>query len=82
MSRRGASAVRAGYTGVMIELARYPQLRLIAWQRDRTTRLDGREALALYESNWRFVDPQQLTPAETRLIRRLAKRYGHGVLNV
>jgi hypothetical protein len=35
----------------MIELARYPQLRLIAWQRDRTTHLDGREALVLYEFN-------------------------------
>lgn len=68
--------MRAGYTDAMIELARYPQLRLIAWQRDRNTRLDGREALALYESNWRFVDLRQLIPAETRLIRRLAKRYG------
>jgi len=66
----------------MIDLARYPQLRLIAWQRDRATQLDGREALALYEANWRFVEPQRLIPAEARLIRRLARRYGNGVLNV
>ncbi len=65
----------------MIELARYPNLRLLAWQL-HTDRIDEAEAFALYEREWRHVDVERLCPEERRLIRYLADKYGHGVLNV
>ena len=61
--------------------ADYPQLRLLLWNR-RADELDGREAFALYEANWRHIDVEHLTPAETSLIQRLAREFGNGLLNV
>lgn len=60
----------------------YPQLRAICWNRRDDALLDGEEALALYERNWRFVDAAALDPCERRFIDALAGRYGHGVLMV
>ncbi len=59
----------------------YPQLALLAWNRV-VRQVTGEEAFALYERNWRFVDPNTLTTAEAALIDRLTEQYGHGVLNV
>lgn len=66
----------------MIEIDRYPELKLLGWQRGGQRFIDEHDALALYEANWRFVDPAQLIPREAALIRQLAERHGHGVLNV
>lgn len=66
----------------MIALATYPQLHLIAWNRHDGDLIDEREALALYEANWRFVAPEQMEEAERQLLQRLIRQYGHGVLNV
>lgn len=66
----------------MIALANYPQLHLIAWNRSKDDFIEEEEALALYEANWRFVDPEQMEEAERHLLRRLIRQYGHGVLNV
>lgn len=65
-----------------IEVARYPELKLLGWQRSGQRFIDERDALALYEANWRFVDAEHLIPREAALIRQLAVRHGHGVLNV
>lgn len=59
----------------------YPELALLAWNR-AVRDIDGEEALALYEANWRFVDQDHLTPQEQALIARLTQQYGQGVLNV
>jgi hypothetical protein len=59
----------------------YPQLSLLAWNRV-VRNIAGEEAFALYESNWRFVDTDCLTPVEAALIGHLTAQYGHGVLNV
>ncbi|MFD2235692.1 hypothetical protein [Phaeospirillum tilakii] len=67
---------------MIIRLDRYPQLRDLCWNRPADSLLDGPEALALYERNWRFVEPQALTAEERDLIDQLVARYGHGVLNV
>ena len=64
-----------------IEIARYPNLHLLAWQLHRE-RLGEAEAFALYEREWRHVDRESLSEDERRLIQRLADIYGHGVLNV
>ncbi len=66
----------------MITVADYPQLQLIAWSRQPGAVLEEREALALYEANWRFIEPDQLTEQERILIDFLRNTYGNGVLNV
>jgi hypothetical protein len=40
------------------------------------------DVLALYEREWRHLDPDRLDPDERALIERLVRTYGHGVLNV
>ena len=40
------------------------------------------DACALYESNWRFVDEAPLTPRERRLIERLTRQFGNGVITI
>lgn len=64
-----------------IEIARYPNLRLLTWQFHRDHIAEA-EAFALYEREWRHVDVPTLSAEERQLIRRLADTYGHGVLNV
>ena len=66
----------------LIEISRYPELKLLGWQRTGQRFIDERDALALYEANWRFVDAEHLIPREAALIRQLADRHGRGVLNV
>lgn len=66
---------------LVLDIDRWPALRELAWNRsDRW--IPAEEALALYERNWRLVDPARLTPDEHELIERLKHRFGGGVLNV
>ncbi len=65
----------------LINIDDYPELALLAWNR-KVRQVAEDEALALYESNWRFVDLESITPRERALIDRLTVQYGHGVLNV
>jgi len=66
---------------IVLDIEQWPSLRELAW--NRTDRwIPAEEALALYERNWRFVDPQQLTQTEAELIDNLKQRFGDGMLNV
>lgn len=65
-----------------IDIAQYPQLRDLCWNRPGSTHLTGPEALALYERNWRLIDPAGLTSEERALIDHLVAHYGHGILHV
>lgn len=62
-----------------IRIASYPQLNLLCWNRPEGTVLDGAEALALYDRNWRFVDADALEQTELDLISLLTQKYGNGV---
>lgn len=42
--------------------------------------IPAKEAFALYERNWRFVDQKHLTAREQLLIMKLADEFGHGIL--
>ena len=64
-----------------IEIARYPNLRLLAWQLHRE-RIGEAEAFALYEREWRHVEVSRLGTEERKFIQHLAETYGHGVLDV
>jgi transcriptional regulator with XRE-family HTH domain len=65
-----------------VRLADYPQLKALAWQTPGVEELTPAEALALYERNWRHVDPSRLTPNERALVRGLVERLGGGRLLV
>lgn len=60
----------------------FPQLRLIAWNRNPADAITGEEAFALYEANWRFVDEAAMTPRERTTVARLTRDYGNGILHV
>lgn len=60
----------------------YPELALLAWNRRPEDVITAEEAFALYESNWRFVDVDQLTDQERDLIAGLTETCGQGLMNV
>ncbi|MDI4633217.1 helix-turn-helix domain-containing protein [Pelomonas sp. V22] len=62
----------------VVRLDRYPQLQRLAWQQPGITELTAREALALYERNWRHVDAAHLEPQERELVNALVKTVGGG----
>lgn len=66
----------------MVNVAQYPQLRMLLWNRPSVKRLADADAFALYEANWRHVDKEHMTEAERALVRRLTTEIGHGVLLV
>lgn len=65
----------------IVETRKFPNLNLLCWNR-ATPFLTGRDAFGLYERNWRFVDTKTMPDDERALLRRLAEKYGGGVLNV
>jgi transcriptional regulator with XRE-family HTH domain len=65
-----------------IVLADYPQLKRLAWQLHDATELTPKEALDLYERNWRHVDPHAMDPRERALVKALARELGGGRLLV
>jgi transcriptional regulator with XRE-family HTH domain len=65
-----------------IRLDAFPQLQQLAWQLPGVEDVSPREALDLYERNWRHVDAGRLTPAEADLVRALALAFGSGRLLV
>lgn len=65
----------------IVETRKFPNLKLLCWNRAAPF-LTARDAFSLYERNWRFVDTGTMPDDERALIRRLAERYGRGVLNV
>lgn len=78
---RFKSALNDFLEDVVLDINEWPKLRELAWNRaDRW--MPAEDAMAIYERNWRFVKPAELTKAEAALIDRLKHRYGGGVLNV
>jgi transcriptional regulator with XRE-family HTH domain len=69
-----------------IKLDDYPQLRRLAWQRadhdKEAATVTAKEALALYERNWRHVDRAAMTDDERALVQRLVDALGGGRLLV
>lgn len=65
-----------------IHLADYPMLREVAWSTDPEAELTPAEAFALYERNWRHIDPEAMDAPERDLVARLTKTVGKGVLLV
>ena len=66
-----------------IRLGDYPQLRGLAWQvGDGAQVLSPREALGIYERNWRHLQPELLEARERALIDALRQVFGAEELRV
>lgn len=70
-SRPAAGQEPVGWLPARVALADYPQLRQLAWQLRGIETLTPREALSLYERNWRHIDPDALEPREMQLVSAL-----------
>ncbi|NDB70822.1 MAG: hypothetical protein EB015_22995 [Methylocystaceae bacterium] len=56
---------------VHIHLKHYPALKKLAWQLKDDADLTPKEALNIYERNWRHIDEAALEPHEKKLIDNL-----------
>jgi len=61
---------------VRVRLSEYPKLKELAWQIHGTDELSPREALDIYERNWRHVDPATMAPGEQDLVQALREALG------
>lgn len=68
---------KAGWLPARITLADYPQLKQLAWQVQGVDELTPREALGIYERNWRHLDEAALLPRERSLIDALRLALGN-----
>ncbi|TYO99398.1 helix-turn-helix protein [Geothermobacter ehrlichii] len=73
---------KAGWIPARIALADYPQLKQLAWQLQGVEHLSPREALGIYERNWRHLDLDALMPHEQSLIDALRLAFADEVRDV
>jgi transcriptional regulator with XRE-family HTH domain len=71
-----ADQARRGWLPARVHLADYPALKQLAWQVQATDELTPREALGIYERNWRHLDLSALTAQEQDLIDTLRQVFG------
>ncbi len=64
----------------LLRVEDYPGLKLLCWSRPSPS-ISRREAFALYERNWRFVDVAGMSEHERALIDGLAREFGNGLIN-
>ncbi len=67
---------------VQIALADYPQLKQLAWQVHGVDALSPREALSIYERNWRHVDVETMELRERNLVAALRRIFSGDIRNV
>jgi transcriptional regulator with XRE-family HTH domain len=60
----------------VIRVADWPQLQRLAWQLRSDSEVTPREALHLYERNWRHVDPRALSARERAFLDALLAKFG------
>lgn len=78
-----SEAASGAWLPLSIRLDDYPQLRRLAWQvRDGAQSVSPREALGLYERNWRHLQPDLLGAEERKLIEALRDTFGADGLRV
>ena len=65
------SSGREDYIPVHIDLAEYPQLKQLAWQVHGVDKLLPKEALDIYERNWRHLDLNAMEEHERHLVDAL-----------
>jgi transcriptional regulator with XRE-family HTH domain len=71
-----------GLIPTRIHLDDYPQLKRLAWQVHGTDVVSPKEALGIYNRNWRHVDEQELDPREKDLIEALRVAFADDAADV
>jgi len=66
----------------VIRLTDFPQLKRLAWQLHGETEITPKQALELYERNWKHVDREAMNASERALVDTLARELGGGRLLV
>lgn len=66
----------------MVQVADYPQLQALCWNRRQDAIMAERDALRLYNRNWRHVNRKRIGEAELAFIRHLKATYGAAQLDV
>jgi len=72
---------RADEQNKEVDLRDAPVLRSLLWTGQQRDRIAERDAFRHYEDNWRFVRDAEMPPKERRLLERLKKEYGGGLIN-
>jgi transcriptional regulator with XRE-family HTH domain len=67
---------RQGWLPARIRISDYPGLKALAWQIHGAQELTPREALSIYERNWRHLDAAALSQEERDLIEALRLALG------
>jgi len=67
--------------GEEVDLRKAPVLRSLLWTGRERTSIPAREAFRHYENNWRQIRNAPMGAGEKRLLERLAKVYGRGLIN-
>ena len=65
---------------VWIEVEPYPNLKLLCWNL-AVARITRRDAFAIYERNWRWIDAASTPAHERAFIDGLAEEFGGGLIN-
>jgi transcriptional regulator with XRE-family HTH domain len=76
LPKPAAEAHRPGWLPARIRIADYPWLKQLAWQIHGPQELTPREALGIYERNWRHLDPAALSADERDLVESLRLALG------
>jgi transcriptional regulator with XRE-family HTH domain len=74
--RSGTPATSAPKLPAAIRLTAYPQLKKLAWQLKGTKQIRPKEALELYERNWKHIDFEKMSPRERDFVERLLQAFG------
>lgn len=61
-----------------IRLSDFPELAKLAWQRDAEEKVTPKEALSLYERNWRHLNQEEMSLAEREFLETLIRAHGGG----
>ena len=65
---------------IPVDVAAYPTLGLLCWNLAEP-RLTRRDAFAIYERNWRWIDVAGTPAHERAFIKSLAEEFGGGLIN-
>lgn len=75
-SANSSAANHRGWLPARVRIADYPWLKQLAWQVHGPQELTPREALSIYERNWRHIDRSTLSASESSLIEALRLALG------
>ena len=67
--------------GEEVDLGKAPVLRSLLWTGRERASIPAREAFRHYENNWRSIRNSPMGASEKKLLERLKKDYGRGLIN-